>query len=266
LGYLRLSLQNKPLINAQPGETNSTPNFFEAGMAALFNANGLKTNKLLPARVMQYNRTTNIATVQPLVMLVDVNDNSRIRNQIASAPVLSLGGGGFHINFPLKDGDLGWILAADKDISTFLANLTPAPPNTLRKHRFEDSWFIPDVFRKYTINGADSANMVIQSTDGTTRISIGEGVVNITAPGSAAITTPTWTLNGNGVITGNLQVQQNLTVTGTTAVNGGFNATGGTGSEACTLPATTTIDGITVATHGHTSSTPGTRTSGGMIT
>lgn len=261
-----MSLQNKPLINQQPGESNSNPNFFAAGMAALFNADNLKTNKLLPARIMQYNRTTNIATVQPLVMVVDVNDNVRERNSIASAPVLSLGGGGFTINFPLKDGDLGWILAADKDISTFLENLAPAPPNTLRKHRFEDSWFVPDVFRKYAINAADAANLVITSVDGTTRISIGEGVVNITAPGSAAVTTPTWTLNGNGIITGSLQIQQNLSVAGTTAANGGFNATGTGGNQPCTLPSSTTIGGTTVATHGHISSNPGTRTSGGMIT
>jgi len=235
-------------------------------MAALFNANGLKTNKLLPAQVINYNRTTNVATVQPLVMLVDVNDNTRARNQIASAPVLSLGGGGFHINFPLKKGDLGWILAADKDISTFLENLSPAPPNSYRKHRFEDSWFVPDVFRKYTINGADTANMVIQSVDGTTRVSIGDGVVNITAPGSCAVTTPTWTLNGNGVITGNLQIDQNLTVTGLTAVNGGFTATGTSGDEVCTLPASTTIDSIVVAGHGHEQDGTSGRTAGGMIT
>jgi hypothetical protein len=235
-------------------------------MAALFEANALKTNKLVPAIVRQYNRTTNVATLQPMVMLVDVNDNTRERNQIATAPVLSLGGGGFHINFPLKNGDLGWILAADKDISTFLENLSPAPPNTLRKHRFEDSWFIPDVFRKYTINGSDAANLVIQSTDGTTRISIGEGVVNITAPGSAEVTTPTWTLNGNGVITGNLQVTGNTTITGQTAVNGGFIATGGGGSQVCTLPATTTISGIVVANHGHDQNGTSGRTSGGMIT
>lgn len=235
-------------------------------MAALFEANALKTNKLVPARVVQYNRTTNVATLQPMVMLIDVNDNTRDRNKIASAPVLSMGGGGFHINFPLKENDFGWILAADKDISTFLENLAPAPPNSYRKHRFEDSWFIPDVFRQYTINGADEANLVIQSTDGTTRVSIGEGIVNITAPGSCAVTTPTWTLNGNGIITGNLQINQNLTVTGETAVNGGFNATGTGGNQTCTLPASTTINGITVATHGHTQDGTSGRTAGGMIT
>lgn len=261
-----MSLQNKPLINQQPGEANSSPNFFAAGMAALFNADALRTNKLIPARILQYNRTTNVATVQPLVMLVDVNDNARTRNQIASAPVLSLGGGGFTVNFPLKDGNLGWILAADKDISTFLENLAPAPPNTMRKHRFEDSWFVPDVFRKYVINAEDDANMVITSVDGTTRVSIGEGVVNITAPGSARVTTPTWTLDGDGVVTGNFTIQKNLTVTGMTNVNGGFSATGTGGNQNCTLPAATTVGGIIVATHGHISTSPGSRTSGGMIT
>jgi len=107
---------------------------------------------------------------------------------------------------------------------------------------------------------------VIQSVDGTTRVSIGDGVVNITAPGSCAVTTPTWTLNGNGVITGNLQIDQNLTVTGLTAVNGGFTATGTSGDEVCTLPASTTIDSIVVAGHGHEQDGTSGRTAGGMIT
>lgn len=249
------ALQNKPLVNVAPGEKDS----LAAALAALFNMNGLRTDKLIPAEVVEYDRANNKATVQPMIMIIDVSDNTRQRNQIAEVPVMSLGGGGFHINFPLKQGDLGWILAADRDISQFLQGLSMAAPNTLRKHSFADSWFIPDVFRKYTINAADADAMVIQSTDGTTRISISEGVINITAPTSVTVTTPLATFTGNVV------VNQNLTVTGATTVNGGFNASG-SGSTSVTLPSNTTIGGIAVYGHGHISSTAGTRTSGGMIT
>lgn len=249
------ALQNKPLVNVAPGEKDS----LTAALAALFNMHGLRTDKLIPAQVVEYDRTLNKATVQPMIMLVDVSDNSRKRNQIAEVPCFSIGGGGFHINFPLKPGDLGWILAADRDISQFLQNLSIAAPNTLRKHSFADSWFIPDVFRKYTINAADANAMVIQSTDGTTRISISEGIINITAPTSVTVTTPLATFSQN------VQINGNLTVTGATTVNGGFNASG-SGSTNVTLPSNTTIGGIAVYGHGHIeTATAGSRTSGGMV-
>jgi hypothetical protein len=200
-----------------------------------------------------------MATVQPMVMLIDVSDNTRLRKPIVNIPVISLGGGGFHISFPLKEGDLGWILAADRDISQFIQSMKASPPNTLRTHKFTSGWFIPDVFRQYTINSADSAAMVIQSTDGATRISIGQGTVNITAPTSVTVTTPLATFSQDVAVNGK------LTVTGLTTANGGFTALGTGGNQPCTLPQSTTIGGIAVYGHGHISSNPGTRTSGGMI-
>jgi hypothetical protein len=251
-----LSLENKPLLNQLPGESRNPA----AGLVALLDAHhSLKTNKLLPAQVVEYNRTTNIATVQPMMMVVDTNENTHERNQIAACPVLSLGGGGFTINFPLQKNSLGWILAADRDISTFLETYAPAPPNTTRKHRFEDSWFIPDVFRNYVINSSDANAMVITSVDGTTRISISEGYVNIFAPSGATVTTPLATF------TQAVNIEGALTVTGLATINGGMNASASESSNV-TLPANTTINGITVATHGHDGVQSGSsRTSAGMV-
>lgn len=247
--------QNKPIVNLMPGEAK-TP---KAALKALFGLNGLKLDKLIPAEVMAFDRTKNLATVKPLIMVVDTNDQTRSRLPIGNVPVLSLGGGGFHISFPLKQGDIGWIMAADRDLSLFLQSLKEAGLNTFRKHTFADSWFIPDVFRQYAINAADANAMVIQSTDGSTRISISEGTVNITAPGAVNVTTPIATFSQDVAVKGN------LVVTGATTVNGGFNASG-SGSSSVTLPNNTTIGGIVVYGHGHISSNPGTRTSGGMIT
>ena len=165
-------IQNNPIINRSPAEHS-----IAAGLRKMLDLNSMSIETLLPARVVSYDRTKNNATVHPLMKLVDMNDDTRSRTTLAEIPVLSLGGGGFHINFPLKAGDLGWIVAADRDISLFLQSLDEARPTTLRTHKFNDAWFIPDVFRKYTIDGADTDAMVIQSTDGTTRIAIGNGGV-----------------------------------------------------------------------------------------
>lgn len=264
--------QSTPLLS----QTSSDKQRLLGALMAAMRESELSSDQLLPAIVKSYDRAKNVATVQPLIQWVDVNDGLHDRNAFASINVLSLGGGGFHINFPLMAGDLGWIIAADRDISLFKQSLANAKPNSGRIHKFEDGWFVPDVFRKYTVNSsaASTNQMVIESLDGTTCIAIGEGIVNITAPTSVTITTPQATFTGNVTIDQNLQVNQditvsqnlsvtqNATVTGATAVNGGFTASSG---AACTLPANATVGGTTVSTHGHTSSSPGTRTSGGMI-
>jgi Phage protein Gp138 N-terminal domain len=261
-----MASQNNPILSTKPDGMS-----FAQGMRQLMDLQTQRFDGLLPAKVISYDRAKNIATVQPQIMLVDTDGNSRMRNPIAQLPVFSFGGGGFHINFPLKAGDLGWIFASDRDISLFMQTLTASKPNTMRRKRFGDGWFIPDVFYKYTINGADTNAMVIQSTDGTTRIAISNGVINITAPTSVTVDTPIATFTKDVHIQGKLTVDQdtalkaNLVVTGLTTINGGFIALAGTGTV-CTLPQNTTIGGIAVYGHGHIqTAVNGQRTSAGMV-
>lgn len=246
-------IANNPILNRSPASDRSVA----GSMRMMFDQHAMDQHNMLPAKVLSYDRTNNVATVQPLIMQIDMNDTPHMRNALVNIPVFSMGGGGFHINFPLKAGDLGWILAADRDISLFLQTLDNSKPNTLRKHKFSDSWFVPDVLRQYTINGEDDSALVIQSTDGSTRIAISDGTINITAPGSVKVDTPTATFTHDVI------VQGNLLVAGMTNVNGGFAAAGG---QVCTLPQTTTIGGIAVYNHGHIeTNAAGGRTSGGMI-
>lgn len=249
-------LDSVPLVNNAPGDNETLP----AALAAVLDMHGKRTDKLIPAQVLQYDRAKNMATVQPMIMLVDMNDNTRMRNQIANIPVLSLGGGGFTINFPLKAGDFGWIFAADRDISLFVQDLKASPPNTFRSHSFSDSWFIPDIFRKYTIAAEDSTDMVIQSVDSGTRIAISNGEIRITAPSYVKVTTPKATFSQDVEILGKLTVQQ------MTYSNGGFSAIGTGGTPICTLPTNTTVGGINVSAHGHNGVQSGSsRTSDGMV-
>ncbi len=253
----------KPLL----ANTSSDKQRLLGALMAAFRGHELTSDQLLPAIVQSFDREANVATIQPLIQWVDVDNGLHSRHALAKINVLSLGGGGFHISFPLKQGDLGWIIAADRDISLFKQSLEEAAPNTGRLHSFEDGWFVPDVFRKYTINGADTDSMVIQSTDSETRICIREGVVDIFAPTSMTVTTPEATFTGNVTIQQNLtvnetaQIDSTLTVDGLTTLNGGVNVP----NAPATLPAGTTVGGTNVSTHGHISAAPGIRTAAGMI-
>lgn len=86
------------------------------------------------------------------------------------------------LSFNLNPGDLGWVAANDRDISLFLQTYNETVPNSGRVKNFADGVFIPDVMMGYTINPLDSANAVLQSTDGTVKISLGTGKITISAP------------------------------------------------------------------------------------
>lgn len=141
------------------------------------------SDDMLPARVIAYDRATNRARVQPVIYKVTTADEIVERAQIASVPVLQLGGGGFVASFPIATGDLGWIKANDRDISLFLQSMKPTAPNTQRLHSFEDALFIPDcMLRGATIDAEDANNLVIQNLTGNVKIAWWQTFLKIIAP------------------------------------------------------------------------------------
>lgn len=139
-------------------------------------------NGMLPARVIAYDRKNNRVQVQLLIAMVTTSGAQVSRPQVASLPVLLLGGGGFFLSFNISEGDLGWVIANDRDISLFLQNYKEAAPNTGRVKNFSDGVFIPDIMTGYTIGTDDTNNAVLQNLDGTVKISFGPDKITVTAP------------------------------------------------------------------------------------
>lgn len=202
-------------------------------------------NGQLPAKVISYNRQTNTAKVQPLIAMMDSEDRVISRGTIANVPVLALGaqvgGAGFVINFPIKAGTVGWIMASDRDISLFKqSSLNEAQPQTLRSNSFEDGLFVPDVFQMFQLDDEDGEAMVIQSVDGKTRIAIDAEEIRVTAPTKVKVTAP------DVEVIGNVTVQGNVAVTGTITADGEITGAG-----------------IPLSTHKHSGVQPGSGNSGG---
>ena len=114
--------------------------------------------------------------------------------------------------FKLEAGDLGWVVANDRDISLFLQRVAEedpdatAAPNTGRIKSFSDGLFIPAVLAGYTLSGG--ADCVIQNLDGTVKISFTDAEIHISAPlvtidnyNPVLITPGTGTLHVEGDIT-----------------------------------------------------------------
>ena len=172
----------------------------------------MKLDCQLPAMVLSYDRATNRAKVLPLIDKIMTNGQTRARATVASVPVLSLGGGGFCVHFPLSAGDIGWIEASDRDISLFMQSLKESKPNTLRLHSFEDGLFIPDAFRKYSFSSADSDGMVIQSYDGTVKIVLGPARIDLDAP-TVNINAANLNVTGAGAANFHIPVKIDTTLT-----------------------------------------------------
>jgi len=183
------------------------------------------TNGMLPAKVIAFDRTTNRVQVQLLISILTTSGATVPRQQLASLPVLILGGGGYMLNFNLVEGDLGWVAASDRDISLFLQSYSEAAPNTARMFSFSDGLFIPDVMKGYTISGGDADNAVLQNLSGTVKIALTPSGVQITSPtvtlvNGAMTVTGVFTAGGltltggAGDIVGNLHVVGAITATG----------------------------------------------------
>jgi hypothetical protein len=185
------------------------------------------TNGMLPARVVSFDRATNIATVQPMIAILSTNDEQVSRTPVTNIPVFQIGGGNAVLNFNLLPGDLGWILANDRDISLFLQSFSESPPNTLRKNDFSDSVFFPNIMRDYSINTEDSAHAVLQTLDGTVRIALWPNRVKITAPLGLEVEGP---INATGGLSvsggGGFTVTGDMALLGDIAVHGDITATG----------------------------------------
>lgn len=198
---------------------NNTPNINPANNGTLvgtiqfaYEQMMKNTDGMLPAKVLTYDREKNRAKVQLLITLVTTGGEQVARPTVASMPVLILGGGGFTLSFPLNAGDLGWVMANDRDISLFLQTYAQAQPNTGRVKNFSDGLFIPDAMKSYNVTESSKGYVTLQSIDGKASVSMG---VNPTSQLTEVnIKADVINLIPNNSITGFVNVYGNLAVSG----------------------------------------------------
>jgi phage baseplate assembly protein gpV len=218
--------------------TNSNPSVDPANLDNLLGANKEFFKKMMqgidgmmPCQVIAFDRNDpNRVQVQHLITIANTDQLQISRGQISSLPVLQLGGGGFVLSFNLKTGDLGWVIAADRDISQMLQSYTTAAPQTYRVKNFADGVFIPDIMHGYTVAEEDAENMVLQSIDGTVKVSLGTAAITVQAPTVNIISDTTVSVTAPVVqvtaITSATITSPLLNVTGAINAEGGITAAG----------------------------------------
>lgn len=176
---------------------------------------GLSLENCIPAVVVSYDRSANVAEVKPAINSILTDGTPQERDTI-KLPVHILGGGGIVISAPLAAGNTGWIIAGDRDIALFKQSLAVSNPNTYRTHKFSFGFFIPDKIKGVTIKSTDTNALTIQTLDGSTRIALSDGKVKIVSSNEIEIESTSLTIEATNVnITGTATITGDLTVTGT---------------------------------------------------
>lgn len=105
----------------------------------------MNTDVMMPVEVVAYDRAKNRATVRHLIQMQGSDGEKVDRAQVASVRVQQFGNATFSLSLPIKPGDKGWLMAADRDLSIFQQDIdNPDAPNTARTHSFQDGVFMPD--------------------------------------------------------------------------------------------------------------------------
>lgn len=179
--------------------------------------------KVLPGVVQSYDRVNNRAVVKPAITGIASLGQKIPKNPLINIPVLTLQGGGIYMSFPLKQGDKGWLVACDRDISIFKQCLAESAPNSYRKHCFNDAFFIPDKINSISLAEEDDGAFVISAENGSAKFALKDGEIKITGK---------TTIIGDTEISGKLTVSDEVIGNGialSTHVHGGVQS--GSGSS-----------------------------------
>lgn len=209
--------QAKPANN--PADMDSL-----AGLLNIFKNNLFYNLRVcLPGIVASYNRSTKRANITPAIASKDTNGETLTLPQLSNVPVANLGGGGFSVSFPLQEGDTGWLIFTDRDISIYKNSRQISPSNTELSHDLNSAFFIPDTMQSVSIDAEDEGAATLQTLDGATKVSVGDGNVAIKATSIK--------LNGDVEVSGTLTAGTDVQVGSISLINHTHNCPTGGGTS-----------------------------------
>ena len=203
-------------------ETISTPSYntadilSESGQLEFFQKIlFMKMEKVAPAQITSYDRVKNRATVQILNYSITSTGDKIARKPLNDIPVQVFGGGEFCLSFPIKQGDIGFLIAADSDISVWKKLLQLFAPATYQKHRYKDGIFFPLILNGFSFSADENNSVLLTSMDGDTKISLKPDYITLSAQNTIINTT-----NANIQATNATVEASNINLNGTLTING----------------------------------------------
>lgn len=100
--------------------------------------------KIIPARIISYDKNTNRCSCRITICDEDNNNEVITPPELIDIPVFNYGNSNFGLKFKIEEGDLGYLLACDKDITKFKKDYIPSSPEKFIRHRYFNGFFLPD--------------------------------------------------------------------------------------------------------------------------
>lgn len=183
----------------------------------------------LPAIVQTFDPVRMVADVQPTITGIVRNPDGRFSELqlplLGDCPVVFPGGGGVTLTFPISPGDEVLVVFASRCIDAWWQLGGVQGQAEQRMHDLSDGFVLPQVRsqpRRFTVSAAAAQ---LRTDDGTVLIELNPdtqgvrvetpGDVSVEAGGTATVTAPVITLNGDVTINGNLAVSGTMANDGT---------------------------------------------------
>ena len=217
----------------------------------------------MPCEVVRYNSNRQMVDVRIVQPEIDLAGNNIPMPVITNIPVSFVRCGNSHITHPINKGDTGFIIFADRDISSWVETNNTSVVDSARTHSMQDSYFVPGI-----VGGGNNANpndVEIKYNNTTIHLRKNGDVdintpskVNVNASNEVNVTTNKLTVNApNSYFNGNVFISQLLTTGGFTSLG---TSGGGTAQFTGSINVTgeVTASGIDLSTHIHNGDSGGT--------
>lgn len=137
-------------------------------------------NVSLPCKIVEYDRATHKATLRVLFNW-KFRDGSIMEGcEIKDITIARFSCGDFLIDMPIHVGDTGWLIATDRDAYVAKQRKEPSLPASPFCNSYASGFWIPDDWGEVNLNDDDEDRLVLQTLDGSQRISIGQNDIKIT--------------------------------------------------------------------------------------
>lgn len=163
------------------------PDIFRNSVISVLNG----VNTSLPGIVVEYDASTNKATIQPALNKAYLS-GAMAMPILENVPVMFPGGSGFYVTFPIVKGDYVLLIFCQRSLDLWLSVGGQVTPNDPRKFDISDAIAIPGL---QPFTGDFSA---ISSTD--FEINFGGSKISISPSGAIQIKTDSTVAIGSNVV------------------------------------------------------------------
>lgn len=171
----------------------------------------------MPCEVVRYNSKRQMVDVRIVQPEIDLSGNNIPMPVITNIPVSFVRCGNSHITHPINKGDTGFIIFADRDISSWVETNNTSVVDSARTHSMQDSYFVPGI-----VGGGNNANPndVEIKYNNTTIHLRKNGDVDINTSTKVNVNASNVIINSETTNNGNVQINGNLIVSGEITGNG----------------------------------------------